>query len=568
MGMSLLPDAGLPKLLHYLAGTSASLVVVSLGTRLWDLRAGLIAAIVVMSTPMIWWVGQSAYTDLWVMLFVTAAAESLLLFGRRPAPSLGAVTGLLLGAALGTKITAAAVTLPLAGMACWWIVRTPVVTRRRAAFGAVAFGIGVTGGFSYLRAWLLTDNPIFPMFNTLLHGRFSFVPEANSVLAAFGMGRGVVDFLALPWRITQFPARFTEVSDFGILYLALFPALAAGWKRAEPWIATVVAITAAIWFVNAQYLRFFLPVLPLAALTLSSGLFPTVPQGALRQRAAFAAVIVLLTGTTVSAAGWIVSGDWNFPLSVTLRRVSRDDYAALHVGGYRVAQYARHALPADSRISGLGEPESYYYGHIFVPSTWHGRIFRDQTDIMRAPTGTAAQELLREAGFSHAVVNRLSRPLVRNKIPNRWVAREAFWEEPPWLEYAYRERYLFRLDSRHPRARARGANLLPVPGAWTRVPSGSFLLERLSITPGSLYALDAEARYTSAGGRLRLFIQWLDEHGRVLDYTTWREVEVNADWRRVATACSAPPTAKAAHVWLIAFGDDIEVRRVSFYELK
>ncbi len=73
MGMLFIPGAALPKLMHFLSGALASLIVCNLGARLWGARVGLAAAAIVAGTPLVWWAGGTACTDLWLVLFIAAA---------------------------------------------------------------------------------------------------------------------------------------------------------------------------------------------------------------------------------------------------------------------------------------------------------------------------------------------------------------------------------------------------------------------------------------------------------------------------------------------------------------
>ncbi len=184
------------------------------------------------------------------------------------------------------------------------------------------------------------------------------------------------------------------------------------------------------------------------------------------------------------------------------------------------------------------------------------------------------QAILSRAGFTYLVAFRDYPLIARWRRRGSWLGREAFWEEGPWLEHAYREYYLFRLQPASPRLRMRGPELLPASGRLpvgtpARVSTGSPLREQVAVRPGALYALEAQIRSTAAEGTARLFIEWLGEDGRGLDDATWREVTVTPQWKRYAMACTAPPETRRARVWLIAVrGPDVEFDRAGFYELR
>lgn len=600
MGMTLVQGEMVPKLMHFLAGVTVCLLVYDVGTRLWTPRVGLAAAAAVAGTPFLWWLGGTTYTDLWVVLFTLGAVSSLILFLQRPGARRGLLVGLMTGAAVGTKITAVIVAAPVTVVFALIAGLGRGVRRRGWTMAAFLVGAAATGAFWHARAWVLIGNPVFPFLGSVFAGASARPDGTRFVPQTFGMGSAPWDLLLIPWRVTWFPDRFAEDASMsiGIAYLVLLPfavaAIARG--RVPRWIVGVVVAGGLFWFFTAQYLRFLLPVLPLAALIGAAGLFAvTWPRTVVLASAAVLALSLALT-----AVRWVAAGPPGFPWPVASRAIARSEYAATHVEGFRVARYAARVLPASARIYGLGEDLAFHYDRFFLSSSWHGRVFgvRLRRPLLAANTGSEAMGLLERAGFTHLVLSGRLREAAFRRNPNGWIARETFWEEGPWLEYAYREYYLFRLSARD-RPRSRGPQLLanvemaPGPaatptgwqvsgsvqvvqapegsgraGTWARVASGGHLLQQVPVKPDGLFSLEAEIRSAAPGGQARLFIQWMGPDGRALDYTTWRKVVVGPQWKRYAMACTAPPEARTALIWLIAAQGDIEFDNAGFYELR
>lgn len=447
MGMTLISGAELPKLMHFSAGVIASLLVYSLGARLWGARVGLAASAIVASTPLVWWVGEAAYTDLWLAMFVTATAESMVLFAARPHPRRAFVVGLLAGAALGTKVTGVTAVLPLVAIFLMWIGTSPDHRPRWAMFAALAAGGIATGSYFFVRSWILTGNPAFPLLNTYFKSPYFSLRNTRTFLSGVGMGEGPVDLLLIPWRVTRYPARFFGDYNIGIVYLALLPAalLAVVRARAPRWLAGAVAAAGIIWFLTAQYLRFFLPVLPLAAIIAAAGLL----ADPLPRRTAIVSGAVLLLGIFTVTGSWVASGPWNFPLSVVRHTITRDAYTATYVKDYAVAKYASRALPPSARIYGMGVDLSFYYDRTFVPTSWHGNLFNRALDAANMPARSdeEIQTILSRAGFTHFVASQDAPIIARRRLPDGTLPPEVFGEDGPRLEYSAGGYYLFRLQS-------------------------------------------------------------------------------------------------------------------------
>ncbi|MBI3998724.1 MAG: glycosyltransferase family 39 protein, partial [Armatimonadetes bacterium] len=561
MANVLLPGEAVPKFLHVFSGVAASLLVYDVGARMWNPRVGLAAAAVVAGTPLVWWVGGSAYTDLWTMLFGIGMLAGLVLYSRRPGAGRALLVGLMAGAAVGVKITAVVVVAPLVAVFLLRVARTRSAERPWLALTAFLVGVAATGAFWYVRAWLLTGNPVFPLLGGIFRGPYGGSGTTGSVAAIFGMGSTPWDFLLLPWRVTRFPGRFVEDGNIGIVYLTLVPAavLAVARRQVPRFVAGVLAAAGLIWFLTAQYLRYFLPALPLAALIGAAGVFA-------RSAAAPSPLVSALILTLVLSLGagtWVAPGAAYFPYPVVARTMTRTAYLDRYLSGFTLAAYAR-SLPPSARIYSVGEDKAFLYGQFFVPASWYGRIgYGGLAGAVRtARTGAKIQTILTQAGFTHLIVYV---PIAAGwGGPGSWIAREALWEEGPRLEDGADEYYLF--DLRHPDGpRRRGPE---VSVDLKTVTAAGFSSGQMPVQPGVLYALDARVRSGSPGAKARLAVQWIGEGGRELGPPTWREVESGSTWTRRALARSAPSGARHALVHLAPVGDGVQFDALRFYELR
>ncbi|MDR7510545.1 MAG: glycosyltransferase family 39 protein [Armatimonadota bacterium] len=555
VAMLLLPGEMLPKLLHFFAGAAACLLVYRTGARLWDPRVGLLAAAILAGTPLVWWLAATAYTDLWVTLFVAGVLDVVAGYDRRPGAGPAFAAGLLAGAAVGTKMPAVAVVAPLLGVMLWRIAASGRGRDRWRAAAALVAGSVVAGAYWYSRAFFLTGNPFHPLLRQL----FGLPPAGGPGPRIFGMGYGVADLLLAPWRTTVVPHRFVEDGSIGVVYLLLAPLalVAIARRRAPAWLAIAFIAAGSLWFFTAQYLRFFVPVLSLATLLAAAGAFTAV------RRAAGAMAALTVTALFAVTTSWTTSGGWYFPLGVTAGAVSRDDFAASHVRGYRVAKAAARSLPRNARIVSVGEDLVYHYDRFFVPTSWYGRRYAVpfRRDLFAARTGADVAHLLAGRGYTHLVVV-TDLPFIGRRFEGSWLGREALWDEGPRLLLADGDRYLFEVSS------PRGP-MVPGPSLLHQASADAGRAVEVAVSAGTLYALEAHVRADGGSGRMVLRVEWVDAAGRPLVASPRREVAVGEGWRRVAMAATAPEGAVTARVAVEAAGTGrAQVRAMRFHELR
>jgi hypothetical protein len=291
-------------------------------------------------------------------------------------------------------------------------------------FGAVAMAIAMPW---YARAWVASGNPVFPELYGLLGGG---PPARWTALTAetleefkqrFGMGRGLVSTLLLPWNTTVHAARFG--GSLGPLFLVLLPfALLATWRRRTLAVAAGCLVYVAVWAspLGSFQLRFLLPLVPFMAVGASAA----VTELASRARragvagiAVHATVVVLLLLNlpffTVwhepdrqGWTGWLTHVPRGLPIGVVAGAESQQAYLARRVPTYRAWQFIdSHAAPG-SRVLTFSGGDHYYSR---TPRLW------SEAAVARPFTwdaqGVSEGELRARAaalGISHVLVERRS----------------------------------------------------------------------------------------------------------------------------------------------------------------
>jgi hypothetical protein len=282
-----------------------------------------------------------------------------------PHPRSWLALGLVLGWVASSKLSAlywVAAALVAARVAGW-----PLMELSRAAVIAL---LTVTPW--WIRAFVHTGNPVYPMFYSLLDGQPWSGESQARLLADLPYGTpgslGWMELLGLPFDLVLHPERFGSASDVGalavlstcgLLALPVASRLAGlrGHARLLGDAAAVFVLVAGVgWVMTTPTARFFAPAF-LLGLAVLAGLcvqFPKTVQGL---------VLILL----LAAAG---GGTWQFinqhtavfsSVNVALGREKGDAYLARVLDHFPAARFVRETLPPDVRLLFIGETRPYYF---------------------------------------------------------------------------------------------------------------------------------------------------------------------------------------------------------------
>ena len=272
----LVHDTITAKLLHAAAGIGFSLAAGVTGWKLGGRRAGLLAAALVATLPVVAQLLGTAYVDLFAAWPALLAVVAFLNWQGTGARSWAWLAGGCLGLAIAAKLTAGFVA---AGLGLAFLL----VGRRRGGFGErLAGAAGLAGGaLLALGPWLARSVaatgtvPGLSLFLAAVGQRQGPAASSLANLPGFGSGRSLAALARLPWDLGLHTSRFGENLDgfAGLALLGLLPLIVL-LPRRRPVLALglVTAVTVLLWFLTAQYLRYLLPALGLLAPLAAAGL--------------------------------------------------------------------------------------------------------------------------------------------------------------------------------------------------------------------------------------------------------------------------------------------------------
>ena len=290
----------LPFALLTLAGVA--LVARRLGAGQAALLAPLLYATVSEAWPSM---AMTAGNDHALAFAAIAIVHGALLLWERPRVGTGVYVGAGLGLLLATKYLGVIYAPLLVAL----VVLAVVVTRRHewwraraAALMAVVGGAAVVGGYAYLRNWVTTGNPLFPV--SLRLGGWSLPGWADVTPSAWrASGEAGFEPWLFPWLMVEkvgWPFRFTMLPA---AVLAPIAALLSGPQRRRLALAWLFALPLGIYLLfvflveDHRGVRYLLPALAIAAVAVAWLMSRLPPRLRLVASIALAAL---------AAAPWVV----------------------------------------------------------------------------------------------------------------------------------------------------------------------------------------------------------------------------------------------------------------------
>jgi 4-amino-4-deoxy-L-arabinose transferase-like glycosyltransferase len=423
----------LAKLFHWLMLPLSCMALIAMGSRHFSRRTGLIAAALFATIPLVQIEATTAYVDLSLCAFVLLAFLCFANWLESRAGWWLGWSGVFCGFALGVKYSGALFFLWLLAWASAAFLfdrkRTASVSDRLSLKSIVAFAVIaiLIGGGWYLRNIFWTGNPVYPFAYEIFGGKGWTLEMAKGYArdqAAFGFGRGALDFLLLPWRLAMAPLNFrqpfwplpsvplqngaTGAFEVGPQVLQSFvgpPLLAFGlplvFMQRKPRLIGFLLWTFAVfwvfWFATSQQIRYLLPTLALLCLCCGWGVLRLSARSAL-----------LKWTCALTLALWFVFVPaqtlWRMRdvLPVVSGAEAPEQYLARTFPGYSAMQWASQNTPQDARFAVYGEPRCFYLQRdYFFADDPHNNLI----DYGAIHSGAQLVAALQKLGATHVLWN-------------------------------------------------------------------------------------------------------------------------------------------------------------------
>ena len=470
---------------HAVAGCFAAAGVAALARLLAGRSAGAIAGAAFATLPLVLWEMGHSYVDLYPPMFVAAAAAAVVVWQRANLLRILVLAGFLAGLAFATK-TVAATGVAGIGLALLLVGRERFTPRTRLLAGAAMLAGGLLV-FPWLwRSFEITGT--FPGLDLLFSSVLGTERQLATDLGTYGVGRSPISLALLPWSMT-FDGRLFGQSGTGAVGVLLLMALPT-WlflprTRASAFVVVALALGLLAWAFTAQYFRYALPLLALAAALSGAGIaslrawYRAHGAGWVASLVALLVILALLTAPLM----WLPLRRNQVPLEFLTGEMSREQVVAGFVNGYEVLQ-------ASEAIMGEGTPAIWVggYNDTYAPEIYTQIRLHPERPERLGQTNDEVRQSLQEQGIEYLVWDR------QGSTAKDWAARVVStsflrsFAEP--LLVADRT-YLFRFTDGLEDGWSRGEELLPeltdldLRYGWIPTPSVTLEEGLPAISPGA-----------------------------------------------------------------------------------
>jgi 4-amino-4-deoxy-L-arabinose transferase-like glycosyltransferase len=578
----LLFDDALAPLTQFLIMFLIALAVYAWGRRLFSPRAGLWAAAIWLSNPVVLWLGTTAYVDLGVTLFVCVGAYAFFNWLETREESWLLLSAVLLGFAASSKYTG------LFPVCAFGLVLLYLQIRRHsfrevAVFAAV---ILVVAAPWYIRNFQYTGNPVFPNLGTVFgYGHWTAAEVHSELLYQrnYGTGRTAQSLLYLPWKLTFHQPVFTHGGDeLSKVYFFVFP-LALMFTFNDRKIRMLVAaaiVFTLFWFYSFQIVRFLLVVIPIYTLMSAASLDRLASLIPRLQRSTW-----YMLGTPVVALLllWPAGSYWhelkrNERLPVTAEQ--RDSYLEHNLPAYPAYEWLnRHRGHNYVLYALLDEQMTYFADGRFIGEWFGPGRYSPILEKLSAPKDLFLQ--LKGMGATFFLVDEQQIRDSQGWIDPKFLSfmNDPFFQAhfkivlarpylllfelfdqtlgPPQPVQVLKNPGFEDLEGDMPRFwKRRGTPLIDSTGQHSfhgkvavRVDGENWLFQRVAVQPEAAYVL-RNATYASREKEFaRLQINWLDCSGLKLLRADIEVVQTGPQWTDHRVTATAPENACWADVY-------------------
>jgi 4-amino-4-deoxy-L-arabinose transferase-like glycosyltransferase len=416
-----------PKFIHFAFSLATSLLIFNYLKRRLDLNYALLGVLYFLSTPIIVKLSITAYVDLGLIFFSTAALMCLLKWQEQiPRMKYIWLAGLMGGLALGTKYNGLIVMLLL--MFIVLLIASQSTVRGRQIPIRAFIGVVIFGGVAVLtyapwgiKNFVWTGNPVYPLFDQWFNpgNPYETASVPPIVLRKLLYGETWWEILLVPVRIffqgvDDSPRFFDGRLNPGLLILPVFAFAVTAREKAIVFIrqelifmlAFAVLLVMLVFFKTSMRMRYIAPAIPFLVILSAFGLkgiAVIVDRYLTRDRARLAALTsltVMLLPVCFNAVYIIEQFQVVRPLQYLAGHVSRDQYIESYRPEYTVIRHANDLLPAGTRIYSLFIGNRGYYSD-------HKMTFdieRFKAMVVSSGSVNMFREKMKAAGFSYLLI--------------------------------------------------------------------------------------------------------------------------------------------------------------------
>jgi len=319
-----------------------------------DNRVAPLSLLIFFTIPSVFQNAHMAYCDLTLAFYTFVALYAFINWFNTEEIFWIILCGVFSGIAMSIKF--GGLFLPLAGGAgVLWGCRHYRLSNNRALrlFALYSLFTFIAGSPFYLKNWIMTGNPLYPLFYQVLGGRGWSTDQAryyDLLISNLGMGRELIDYVLLPWNLS-FRARMDSPMFDGLIgpvFLLVLP-FAIRVRNISLnlkiiWIYCLMAFL--FWASSAQQIRYLIPLFPFLALLMGHTF-----SNYLDRKIIFILLSVFIA-SGLAFNGYHIVHDFKRikPIGVLIGHEDRHAFLSRLIPSYEMLRFVNSQLPEDSYV--------------------------------------------------------------------------------------------------------------------------------------------------------------------------------------------------------------------------
>ncbi|MBW1995139.1 MAG: hypothetical protein JRI77_11925 [Deltaproteobacteria bacterium] len=319
-----------------------------------EVSPGFLPLLIFASIPSVFTTAYMAYTDLLLTLYGFLALFAFTNWFNRPGFGWLVLVAIFTGVAAATKY-GGLILLPLGVIGILFAARLHGMSFSRVLPPlAVYLGIAImVASPYYIKNWILTGNPFYPLFYEIFGGRGwdeNLARAHHIFLKNLGMGRGFWDYMLLPFNLS-FRAEMNSLRFDGVLgpvFILTLPFVFLI-KRISPDIRIGLVFSEVLfvfWAVSAQQVRYLIPIFPFLAITTGYIL------GRFHRKKTVFSILTLFVFTALMVNGLHIFRQFKRikPLNYITGQEDRHAFLSRIIPSYDMFRYLNTHLEKDAKI--------------------------------------------------------------------------------------------------------------------------------------------------------------------------------------------------------------------------
>jgi len=312
------------------------------------------------------------------------------------------LVGLLSGFAASVKYLALPTMLILGLIVLWKSFSRHKGTWSQIGLNLALFGFPAALIISpwYLKSWIWTGNPFYPF----LFGGSGWTSARQALYSeymySFGAGRGLLDFLLLPYNLYRHLPGFSTISleiFHPLLWLAVGFIAIKGWRKFAH-ILVYIFFNGMFWALSVQQLRFLTPLI--ATLSIFSAVVLSRFSRVLKIVLTLGVVVGLMLVTVIYQLRSVADTQLFAYLS---GQMSKSEYLSRNLYDFKATEFIQKNLQPSDRVLFLWSGAAYYCDARCIPDSDE---FLALALAQGSPNPETLAHQLRAEGITHILLSR------------------------------------------------------------------------------------------------------------------------------------------------------------------